>query len=82
MYECPGLLGDFEFLGATSFGVGRAGLLSRLSLPGQEKSAFSFDIQVRSDRLNTKTEYFILTVQLKNIYEAQEKQYIETGNRK
>lgn len=75
-------LWDFAFVGAPSFGVGRAGLLSRLSLPGHEKSAFPSYIQMLSDRLHSKTEDVILASKLKDVYEAQEKQHIETGNRK
>ena len=43
---------------------------------------FEFDIQMQSDRLNSKAEDIILASELKDIYEAQEKQHIETGNRK
>jgi hypothetical protein len=62
--------------------VGKAGLLPRLSSLGHEKSAFPFDSQMQNDGLNLKTEDVILTSELKNIHEAQEKQHFETGNGK
>jgi hypothetical protein len=65
-----------------SSGVGRAGLLCRLSMPGHEKSAFPFSVQMQSDRLNSRIEDFTLARELKDTNEAQEKQRIETGNRK
>jgi hypothetical protein len=78
----PGPLGILNFVGGPSFVVGRAGLLSRLSLPWHEKSAFPFDIQMQSDRLNLKAEDKIPASELKDTYEKQETQHIETGNSK
>jgi hypothetical protein len=62
--------------------VGRAGFLSGLPSPGHEKSAFPFDIQMQSDRLNLKAEDKIPASELKDTYEKQETQHIETGNSK
>jgi predicted RNA binding protein YcfA (HicA-like mRNA interferase family) len=43
-------LRDFEFVGAPSFGVGRAGLLSKLPSSGHEKSNQEPDLEGRQGR--------------------------------